>query len=783
TVAFVRKIEYRKHSSTLDVSFGINYPKSYTNQSIDFLLDVNRKVKDLRLQFLYHPITANGTVQHAVFKRGIDVCSFMRNTRTDRFLKSIYDYATTHTNMTLKCPIYPGSYKFWDIRPSDAPLPSFLPNVDSMLQFIYHSQVREEKILDVKVLAQLTVAFIKKIEYRKHSSTFNMSFELNNPKSVTNQSIDVFVDINRKVKDLRLQFLYHPIAANGTVQQAVIRRGIDLCFFMRNTRSDRLIKSLYDYVMAHTDIPLKCPLYPGSYMIWDIRPADAPVPSFLPNVDFLLELIYHSEVRAEKMLDVKVHARLVRFRIVLKHNSKILNMSCTLDNIDSITNQRVTFEMDMFRELKDMKANFSYYVIGLDGYALNHIMTRTVDVCAFVKRPTMDRFVKNIYDQMKRDSRIPTKCPIPKGPFYIRNVAPTSVRLPGFFPESSFAFDNNYFTGINSEPMVECRFYGKLTRVRLVAVGTKVESRCYNKHLNITCEFHQLHSPLNQTLECDVVITREIKDMKLIVKYYVITLNGLAQTILLKRTLDLCFFLRNPRSDRLINTIYNYLRERSSLPLRCPMAVGNYYIRNLKLSDVPIPTFLPEADFLLEEVFRSEVKHETLLEFRFHGKLLIPYGTKVEFRSKVKHIQVSTTFHRRDSTMDQTLDMYLNITSPLREIKLQFNYYPITDNNTVRTALFKRMVDLCFYIQHPNSDRLVKIVYDYVREHTNLPHKCPIGAGNYYVRNVKPSDFPVPGFIPESEFMMELIYRNEVRREVMLEFRFYGKFIRMLGVL
>uniref|UniRef100_A0A1S4H6I6 Uncharacterized protein n=2 Tax=gambiae species complex TaxID=44542 RepID=A0A1S4H6I6_ANOGA len=152
-------------------------------------------------------------------------------------------------------------------------------------------------------------------------------------------------------------------------------------------------------------------------------------------------------------------------KIVIKDNTNVINVTRILNNADTLTQQTVTFEMEIHRDIKDMKATFSYYVVGLDGSSLNHIITRTVDVCAFVKRPTMDRFVKKFYDEMQRNNRIPTKCPIAKGSYYIRNVKPTSVQLPGIFPESGFAFDNNYYTGINSEPLVECRFYGRLTRV------------------------------------------------------------------------------------------------------------------------------------------------------------------------------------------------------------------------------------------------------------------------------------------------------------------------------
>ncbi|XP_050080984.1 uncharacterized protein LOC126568532 [Anopheles maculipalpis] len=162
---------------------------------------------------------------------------------------------------------------------------------------------------------------------------------------------------------------------------------------------------------------------------------------------------------------------------------------------------------------------------------------------------------------------------------------------------------------------------------------------------------------------------------------------------------------------------------------------------------------------------------------------LLPFGTDVEFISKVKNINLSHTFYRRESVTDQSLDFGVTIISPIRDLKLNFIYYSVTGNGTVRSVLFKRAVDMCFYMQNPKSDRLLKVVYDYVRQRTNLPKRCPIPAANYYIRNVKPADVPVPAFIPEAEFILEFIYRNEVKREIMVEFRFYGKLVRVIGKL
>ncbi|XP_052890832.1 uncharacterized protein LOC128299037 [Anopheles moucheti] len=160
---------------------------------------------------------------------------------------------------------------------------------------------------------------------------------------------------------------------------------------------------------------------------------------------------------------------------------------------------------------------------------------------------------------------------------------------------------------------------------------------------------------------------------------------------------------------------------------------------------------------------------------------LIPYCSDMEFVSKVKNINVSYISYRPESITDQSFDFGVEIISPVRDLKLSLIYYPIMGNSTTRMALFKRTVDMCFYMQNPNSDRLLRVVYDYVRQRTNLPKRCPIPVARYYIRNIKPADVPVPTFIPETEFILELIYRNEVKRETMVEFRCYGKLVRIIG--
>uniref|UniRef100_A0A2C9H4W2 MD-2-related lipid-recognition domain-containing protein n=1 Tax=Anopheles melas TaxID=34690 RepID=A0A2C9H4W2_9DIPT len=159
---------------------------------------------------------------------------------------------------------------------------------------------------------------------------------------------------------------------------------------------------------------------------------------------------------------------------------------------------------------------------------------------------------------------------------------------------------------------------------------------------------------------------------------------------------------------------------------------------------------------------------------------LIPFGKKIEFISKTNTVHVSYALHQPKSILNQSIDLEFNITHPLKDVKLQFSYHLTDENGAIQALLIKRTVDLCAYMRNPSTDRVVKQVYDYVTERTNVKLQCPIAAGNYYIRNIRPSDVPTPGFLPEAHLVLETLYRSEVRRATLIEFRCFIKMVRYI---
>uniref|UniRef100_A0A182PUL0 Uncharacterized protein n=1 Tax=Anopheles epiroticus TaxID=199890 RepID=A0A182PUL0_9DIPT len=347
----------------------------------------------------------------------------------------------------------------------------------------------------------------------------------------------------------------------------------------------------------------------------------------------------------------------------------------------------------------------------------------TVGVCDFLDHPFRYRMFQIIQNEVMRHSNIPTKCPLRAGAYYVRNASFSKARIPSFLPATLFRIDINLM-GINP-------------------AQTLVATRCVSRNVS-------------------------------------------AQNALLKRQVDLCFFLRNPKSDRMVNLVYQLIMKAGKMPSKCPFGPGLFFVREFKPSDISIPPFLPEAEFMLELVYSSEIRAEPVVQFRFYGKLvhiidnLIAVGTRLELKNNIRTVNISYIFRNPNRVLEQSIDFDVDVQREIKDIKLSFAYYSVSRNGSTQSALLKRHVDLCFFLRNPKSDRIINRVYQIVRANGNMPTKCPFGPGCFYMRNLKPSEIPIPLFLPEAEFMLQLIYRSEVRSEPLAEFRFYGKLVRIM---
>ncbi|KFB46775.1 hypothetical protein ZHAS_00014778 [Anopheles sinensis] len=115
--------------------------------------------------------------------------------------------------------------------------------------------------------------------------------------------------------------------------------------------------------------------------------------------------------------------------------------------------------------------------------------------------------------------------------------------------------------------------------VRLVPVVHTIRNKVNEKFANGTSYIHQKgKEQRNQSLDWEIDVRREIRDLRVTVTYYIVSSDGTTQTALISRSVDACAFLRRPTMDRFLKSFYEHMLTESILPARCPIKVGHYTV-------------------------------------------------------------------------------------------------------------------------------------------------------------------------------------------------------------
>ena len=104
-----------------------------------------------------------------------------------------------------------------------------------------------------------------------------------------------------------------------------------------------------------------------------------------------------------------------------------------------------------------------------------------------------------------------------------------------------------------------------------------------------------------------------------------------------------------------------------------------------------------------------------------------------------------------------------------------FVFYIRALDGAVKNALFSRWIDGCAFLRRPNSDRLIKIFYDVIKEY--IPRKvprCPYKRGDTMVLNITPSAWPIPSVFPATDFLLEI----KVGVLLAFETRWFGSLVK-----
>ncbi|XP_049544043.1 uncharacterized protein LOC125956336 [Anopheles darlingi] len=178
-----------------------------------------------------------------------------------------------------------------------------------------------------------------------------------------------------------------------------------------------------------------------------------------PSIAAIILLTFHC-ISSTALFTLVAVAR----KVVVNNNYKYVNVTVTINEIGPATNHTVDVDMQILRQIRTMKLSVHYHLVLDRSVVPNALVSRTIDVCHFLKRPTSDRLLNLMYAQFKKNSYLPERCPMPPDHYYIRKFRPSTVAIPSFFPQNDFLLREIYQTGINNEPLFTYQFYGSFVR-------------------------------------------------------------------------------------------------------------------------------------------------------------------------------------------------------------------------------------------------------------------------------------------------------------------------------
>uniref|UniRef100_A0A182PVW5 Uncharacterized protein n=1 Tax=Anopheles epiroticus TaxID=199890 RepID=A0A182PVW5_9DIPT len=271
----------------------------------------------------------------------------------------------------------------------------------------------------------------------------------------------------RDIKDIRNHYSYSIRAFDGAVKNALVSRVMDGCDVYNNPPTNRLIKMYYDPVVKYSKIP-PCPYKPGDTMMLNITPSVFPIPSFVPETEFVLIVKGFISVGKIRLFETRWYVGSMRLIATINHKEVKANdryLKAWIEDVgDPEWNRTYLIHYEAVRDIKDVKTQFSYSIRAFSGAVQNKLISRWVDICEVIRNPPTNRIIKMYYDPVVKYSKMPP-CPYKPGDTMMVNITSSALPIPSSVPETDFLIEVKGFMKMGKEYLLETRWYGKLERV------------------------------------------------------------------------------------------------------------------------------------------------------------------------------------------------------------------------------------------------------------------------------------------------------------------------------
>uniref|UniRef100_A0A182SS66 Uncharacterized protein n=1 Tax=Anopheles maculatus TaxID=74869 RepID=A0A182SS66_9DIPT len=421
---------------------------------------------------------------------------------------------------------------------------------------------------------------------------------------------------------------------------------------------------------------------------------------------------------------------------------------------------------------------------------------QTIDICSLIKNPGTHRLVLIVYRELRRHGNMPTGCPIASTLYKFRDISTSQMRLPAFFTQTDFMVDIIVISDAWTESMAQYQICMLVALCVCWAIIVCTDSTLYPiiTHKEIYGNEAYLNASIEDVGEYDFNRTyliqfeafREIRELKHLFTYSVRALHGAIENALLSRWVDGCEFLRRPNSNRLLKLFYDTVKNNSKID-RCPYAKGDTVMMNITPSNFHVPSILPESDFLIEVKSYMRALKVLVMKGRTALMLLLAHLLLVETAQKLKlvviltSVEVTTNTPYLNSTVTlkrynvapyASFNMSIITMEKFNTLTLQSSYY--VRSGTLDNLLYESKIDLCTFFQRKN-ERLVKMIYDNLKRHGQVPQGCPVEPTTLTFTNITLNYVNLPVYLPESNFKLMVKCWQGHERILIFDSRWYGR--------